>query len=131
MKTPKRHHELTTMEHICTEKVWDFSQEHVNAQRWKRKNRVKQLKRTIAKYKNGEKIFHERSHLKSAYLNIQKLGELESTASLAECRGHLLLVECIIKKLRWEQEKALRYIEIQIDKTCPDFKETEQRKEQQ
>lgn len=49
MKTPKRHHELTTMEHISTERVWDYSQEQVNAQRWKRKNRIKQLKHTIAR----------------------------------------------------------------------------------
>ena len=47
MRTPKRHHELTTMVHISTERVWDYPQEHVNTQRWKRKNRIKQLKRTI------------------------------------------------------------------------------------
>lgn len=49
MKTPKRHHELTTMEHISTERVWDYSQEQVNSQRWKRKNREAQYKHTIAK----------------------------------------------------------------------------------
>lgn len=37
------------MEHISTERVWDYSQEQVNTQRWKRKNRVKQLKNTIRK----------------------------------------------------------------------------------
>ena len=37
------------MEHISTEKVWDYSQEQVNSQRWKRKNRIKQLKHTIAR----------------------------------------------------------------------------------
>lgn len=48
MKTPKRHHELTTMEHISTERVWDHSQEQVNSQRWKRKNRIKKYKNTIS-----------------------------------------------------------------------------------
>lgn len=47
MKTPKRHYELTTMEHAATERVWDRPQEEVSAQRWKRKNRVRQLKNTI------------------------------------------------------------------------------------
>lgn len=87
--------------------------------RWKRRNKVKQLKRTIDKYKNGKKLFHDRSHLKSAYLRIQELGELEEGASIAECRGHLLLVDSIIKTLRWEQEKALRYIEIILQKEQP------------
>lgn len=58
MKTPKRHHELTTMEHISTERVWDYSQEQVNSQRWKRKNRIKQLKRTI------ERLRWENFHMK-------------------------------------------------------------------
>lgn len=49
MKTPKRHHELSTLVHICTEKVWDFSQEQVNAQRWKRKNHIARLKNKIAR----------------------------------------------------------------------------------
>ena len=58
MKTPKRHHELTTMEHDPSERVWDFSQEQVNAQRWKRKNRVKRLKHTI------ERLRWENFHMK-------------------------------------------------------------------
>lgn len=37
------------MEHICTETVWDFSQEQVNEQRWKRKNRIARLKNKIAR----------------------------------------------------------------------------------
>ena len=56
------------------------------------------------------------THIQSAIKRLTKLGELESNASLAECRGHLLLVESIIKTLRWEQEKALRYIEIKLDR---------------
>lgn len=68
MKTPKRHHELTTMEHSCTEKVWDFSQEQVNAQRWKRKNRVKQLKRTIERLTYENRIFKETFKQNRAFL---------------------------------------------------------------
>lgn len=56
------------------------------------------------------------THIQSAIKRLNELGELEQNASLAECRGHLLLVESIIKTLRWEQEKALRYIEIKFDR---------------
>lgn len=49
MKTPKRHYDLTTMEHSAGERVWDRHQEEVSAQRWKRKNRIALLKRKIAK----------------------------------------------------------------------------------
>lgn len=56
------------------------------------------------------------SHIQSAIKLLTELGELERNASLAECRGHLWLVEGIIKILRWEQEKALRYIEIKFDR---------------
>lgn len=49
MKTPKRHIELTTFLLDGTERVWDYTQEQVSNQRWKRKNRTKQLKRTIAR----------------------------------------------------------------------------------
>lgn len=52
MKTPKRHYELTTMEHSAGERVWDRPQEEVSAQRWKRKNRVAQLKRSLHRYRD-------------------------------------------------------------------------------
>lgn len=51
MKTPKRHYELTAVSHDPCERVWDRPQEEVSAQRWKRKNRIKQLKNTIARMK--------------------------------------------------------------------------------
>lgn len=59
MKTPKRHYELTTMEHSACERVWDRPQEEVSAQRWKRKNRVKQLKHTIDKLTFENNIFKQ------------------------------------------------------------------------
>ena len=52
MKTPKRHYELTTGIHNPTETMWDMSQEEVSGQRWKRKNREAQYKRTITRLKN-------------------------------------------------------------------------------
>lgn len=84
--------------------------------RWKRKNRIAQLKRTIRKYKYGEGLFTERSHLKLAYIGLQMLGELKPSVSFAECRGHLMLVACIIKTLRWEKKKTLRIMENIIDR---------------
>lgn len=61
MKTPKRHVELTTMIHDGMEMVWDNSQWNVSTQRWKRKNRVSQLKRTIARLTKALKDERERS----------------------------------------------------------------------
>lgn len=88
MKTPKRHHELTTMEHISTERVWDHSQEQVNSQRWKRKNRIKQLKRTIQKYKDGT-MLPELSHLRIAYRWLQKLKEPKSGSPISAWQSYL------------------------------------------
>lgn len=68
MKTPKRHHELTTMEHISTERVWDYSQEQVNSQRWKRKNRIKRLKHTISKLTYENAVFKQTFIQKRAFL---------------------------------------------------------------
>lgn len=56
------------------------------------------------------------SNIQRAIKRLKELGELGESPCLAECRGHLLLVEGIIKILRWEQEKALRYIEIKLNK---------------
>ena len=61
MKTPKRHYELTAVSHDPCERVWDRPQEEVSAQRWKRKNREAQLKRTIAR--QAEEIKHLRAAL--------------------------------------------------------------------
>lgn len=59
MKTPKRHVELTTMLHDGLEMVWDNSQWNVSTQRWKRKNRSAQYKRTIAKLTFENNIFKQ------------------------------------------------------------------------
>lgn len=62
MKTPKRHIELTTMTHDGLEMVWDNSQWNVSTQRWKRKNRVKQLKRTIARLEKEKVSAYHKGH---------------------------------------------------------------------
>lgn len=62
MKTPKRHYELTTMEHSTWSRVWDRAQEHVSAQRWRRKNRIAQLKRTIARLEREKEEAYHRGH---------------------------------------------------------------------
>jgi hypothetical protein len=59
MKTPKRHYELTAVSHDPCERVWDRPQEEVSAQRWKRKNRIRQLKATIAR------LTEENNHLRT------------------------------------------------------------------
>lgn len=61
MKTPQRHYELTATSHNPCERVWDLPQENVSAQRWKRKNRILQLKRTIAR--QAEEIEHYKNLL--------------------------------------------------------------------
>lgn len=72
MKTPKRHYELTTMEHSSCKRIWDRNQEEVSAQRWKRKNRVKQLKKSLRKYKEGT-MLPKLMHIRLAYKWLQEL----------------------------------------------------------
>lgn len=86
MKTPKRHYELTTMEHSTWSRVWDRAQEHVSAQRWRRKNRVKQLKRSLEKYKYGT---HLSGSVAAAYRRLQCLVRPGKNATLAEWANYL------------------------------------------
>ena len=60
------------------------------------------------------------THIQCAIKMLNELGELTKAPSIAECRGHLLLLENIIKFLRREQDKALCCIEIELER-----KETE------
>ena len=86
MKPPKRHYELTTMEHCATERVWDRPQEEVSAQRWKRKNRVKQLKRSLEKYKNGT---HLSGSVAAAYRRLQCVVRPGKNAAIVEWAKYL------------------------------------------
>lgn len=74
MKTPKR--EPYNMLDIFAEP------EKIPAQhaRWKRKNRIKQLKRSLRRYKNGDFLFYRE---KKAYLLLQKLQRPTKKANLA------------------------------------------------
>lgn len=107
MKNPKRHHELTTMEHISTERVWDHSQEQVNSQRWKRKNRIKQFKRTIQKYKNGT-MLPELSHLRIAYKWLQKLKEPKSGSPISAWQSYLNGIRGVRNMLNIACEEAAK-----------------------
>lgn len=86
MKTPKRHYELTTMEHCATERVWDRPQEEVSAQRWKRKNRVKQLKRSLEKYKYGT---HLSGSVAAAYRRLQCVVRPGKNAAIVDWANYL------------------------------------------
>ena len=61
MKTPKRYIEIAPFEYDPTEKEYPIPPEHVLEQRFKRKNREAQLKRTIAR--QAEEIKHLRTAL--------------------------------------------------------------------
>ena len=87
MKTPKRHHELTTMEHISTERVWDYSQEQVNAQRWKRKNRIARLKDKIARLTTENQWLSE-ERLKYIDYYFNALSDLVKTYERLERKKH-------------------------------------------
>lgn len=111
MKTPKRH--LSTRSVYAAPFV--LLQDRA---RWKRKNRIKQLKRTIHKYKTGKGLFRAYSYLMSAYAVMLKIGELSKDASIAECRGHLLYIYSIMHNLHCERERVLRRIDVLVDKAC-------------
>ena len=121
MKTPKRHHELTTMEHISTEKVWDYSQVQVNSQRWKRKNRIKQLKSTIKKYKCGT-MLPEFRPIRIAYRWLQKLKKPKSDAPLSSWLSYLNEISSIRGLLNTACEDAATCFGIALER--------EERKEQ-
>lgn len=115
MKTPKRHHKLTTMEHSCTEKVWDYSQEQVNSQRWKRKNRIKQLKRTLQKYKKGT-MLPELSYLRIAYNWILKLKEPKSGAPISAWRTYLNGIRGVRNMLNIACEEAAKGVGVALER---------------
>ena len=63
MKTPKRYIEIAPFEYDPTEKAYPIHPEHILEQRFKRKNRIAQLKRTIAR--QAEEISNLRTLLES------------------------------------------------------------------
>ena len=98
MKTPKRHYELTTMEHSACERVWDRPQEEVSAQRWKRKNRVKQLKRSLHRYRDCTNLpFY--CHELHAYKMIQELNRPTEKSPVEKWESYVLDLSEIIAHL--------------------------------
>lgn len=94
MKTPKRHYELTTMEHSAGDRVWDRPQEEVSAQRWKRKNRTAQLKRSLHRYKEGTMLPVLRD-IRLAYKWIQELKKPKQYAEVECWHTYLFELNCI------------------------------------
>lgn len=80
MKTPKREREdivpIDEPVYDCMGGICDIYSNwepvHIAHARWKRKNRVKQLKHTIRKYKEGT-MLPELVHIRYAYKWLQKL----------------------------------------------------------
>lgn len=77
MKTPKRYIEIAPFEFDTTEKEHQILPEHILEQRFKRKNRIAQLKRTIAR--QAEEIYH-----------LRKLVELKLATEYAESEKQAL-----------------------------------------
>lgn len=80
MKTPKRHHKSSTNQ-LAQDIETDFFEADYNTQeaRWKRKNRVKQLKHSLQRYKHGTNLdFY--SHELHAYILLQELKKPDKKA---------------------------------------------------
>lgn len=98
------------MEHSASDRVWDRPQEEVSAQRWKRKNRVKQLKRSLERYKEGTMLY-DHFDLYLAYKWLQRLkkpGKAADSKSWENYIHHLGAIRGVIVYARKEAEKALQ-----------------------
>lgn len=81
MKTPKRDYKAYHWLPDCAERPDLHELESIKENtRWKRKNRVRQLKRSLRRYKNGDFLFYRE---KQAYLLIQKLRKPTKKDNLA------------------------------------------------
>lgn len=85
MKTPKR----TSDSVLLNPKEWHFDPPHYAGDmlaRWKRKNRVKQLKRSLEKYKYGT---HLSGDVGAAYRRLQSLVRPGKNATIAKWANYL------------------------------------------
>lgn len=106
MKTPKRTKGLVPL----NPEDWPFDPPHHAGDllaRWKRKNRIKQLKRTLQKYKKGT-MLPERSLLRVAYKWIQKLKKPKSDAPSSSWRSYLSEIRSIRNMLNIACEEAAK-----------------------
>ena len=122
MKTPKRHYELTTMEHSACERVWDRPQEEVSAQRWKRKNKIAQLKRSLHKYKDGT-MLPKLQALRLAYKWMQELKKPQRDAEVIHWYTYLSDLKTIQREIDRAVEDAATCLGVAIER--------EERKEQE
>lgn len=121
MKTPKR----TTGIVPLNPEDWPFDPPHHAGDmlaRWKRKNRIKQLKRTLQKYKKGT-MLPELSHLRIAYKWLQKLKEPKSGAPISSWRTYLNGIRGVRNMLNIACEDAAKSFGIALER--------EERKEQE
>lgn len=87
MKTPKRDYK-TPANQLAQDIEPDFFAVNYDSQkaRWKRKNRVKQLKRSLEKYKYG---IHLSGSVAAAYRRLQRLVIPDKNATIAEWANYL------------------------------------------
>ena len=103
MKTPKRY--PATMSVYATRD--ELRQDRA---RWKRKNRVKQLKRSLERYKEGTMLY-DHFDLYLAYRWLQRLkkpGKAADSKSWENYIHHLGAIRGVIVYARQEAEKALQ-----------------------
>ena len=108
MKTPKRKEVIVPL----NPEDWPFDPPHHAGDllaRWKRKNRIKQLKRTIQKYKTGT-MLSELRHLWIAYKWLQKLKKPKSDAPISAWLSYLNEIRCIRNMLNVACEEAAKEV---------------------
>lgn len=106
MLTPKNTKEIVPF----NPEDWPFDPPHHaidRLARWKRKNRIKQLKRTIQKYKDGT-MLPELSHLRIAYKWIQKLKEPKSDSPISAWQSYLNGIRGVRNMLNIACEEAAK-----------------------
>ena len=110
------------MEHSACERIWDRPQEEVSAQRWKRKNRVKQLKRSLEKYKYG---MHLRGDVGAAYRRLQCLVHPGSKATLAEWLTFMRELQHVQTRIQDAIANATYYVKAMAEREAKERKEQE------
>lgn len=144
MKTPKRDYK-TPSNQLTQDIESDFFEDDYNKQeaRWKRKNRVKQLKRSLQRYKHGTNLdFY--SHELHAYMLLQELKKPDKKADankwnfytqrLLDIQSHIM--QAIAQASRetgacWEREEQdKRYAQKLFQEKLEEHLLTKERKEQ-
>lgn len=104
MKTPKRTSDST----LLNPKDWPFDPPHYAGDmlaRWKRKNRIKRLKHTIQKYKDGTMLPEVRP-LRDAYKWLQKLQKPKADAPIISWLNYKSAIKVIQTQINTALEDA-------------------------